>query len=189
MCASDTAANNDLKLEWLAVRSIAGGRLLGRISFFGENHDGLLDDVNTGTKRFGTKESGVRGVLAYHPSEGTRLRLTYYTIRRDDDAGTAAAPVALHALGPASPDSDVLYFSDIAGPTNNKVKTAGTGHFLLSTRLYGSMLHLDQDLGRYKVASITSYTNVKWVQDILNFQPILAVRRPRTASRSRAPRP
>ena len=154
---AEQGSYDEAMLDGSLSGAIVGDKLLGRISFYADDRNGYIYNVNDGRMLGSDFQVGVRGKLLYELSDNTKIKLSGTFLQREQHGGTVQVAAQLNAY---SYPYETQYLSGIASPTNNKADGIGDAPFREQTQ--NLSLEVDHQMGGYTLTSITAWQNWKW---------------------------
>lgn len=140
------AGGGERKIDAHISGPIAGETLMGRVSFYRNKRDALVENVHPAFPDLNDRDEwGVRAKLLFEPSDGFSALFTYTHAERDHLC--CIAPVVINT-GP---------FPIPAGPKNTQVNSFGSAPG--TTRSDAYALELNYDLGAVTLTSISAYND------------------------------
>ncbi|MCY4427941.1 MAG: TonB-dependent receptor [Halieaceae bacterium] len=138
-----------------------GENVQGRIAAYSNKRDAFLENIYPGGKDMNDRDEwGVRGKIAYQPTETLEIKATLNHVERDQHC---CANPALELV----PGSRAEEVGVPAGNENTKLDDRETTR--TDTKLDNVILDANYDWANYSVTSITSYVDTKTKDSFLSF--------------------
>lgn len=133
---------------------ILGDQVLGRVSYYSNERDGLLENTFPGGEDFNNRDEwGARAKLLVRPSDELELLFSADVIKRDHICCTQAPVISLSPALPSGAENDKILENDVStGTTDYK----------------GYSLEANYDLNDFTLTSITSWNKSKESSNVVS---------------------
>ncbi len=152
------ASFNEVRAKGSISVPIKSGELAARISGFYNESDGIITNVFNGQKYNGLNSYGVRGKIAWSPSDTFDLYATidYTSADQDCCVGTVRSILpTTRYFGPNGPTRASLFAGVDVGPYSREANFDGKTFNDQST--WGTSVEMTKELGAFTLTSITAY--------------------------------
>jgi iron complex outermembrane receptor protein len=153
---------DERKIDGAVSGPLIQDKLLFRLSVFADKRDGFIRNVFDGRDMNDDDQKGFRGKLLFEPLDGTVFKLSAdFAQRTRNNLGATPArsvtrlPVAGNPFAVGSTQPELFFLSPLASSSNNLVDTTGSAQS--TDRIRGVSLQWDQNIGDYRLTSITAY--------------------------------
>jgi iron complex outermembrane receptor protein len=140
---------------------LAGDRLLGRISGYASGRGGFIKNLYDDRMVGDDQQAGVRAKLLFKPTDSTRIKLSASHVeRRQPDSFEQNL---LGAIDRQTFVLDIKYNSDLASPTNDKMRGIGRSDY--RENINDAYVQVEQDIGKDTLTLLSAYGGWKFDQN------------------------